>query len=103
MSSIEGSRGVCIAAISPIARGEVTDLRQFLAESTVRVATGSWRGSCRPVVPIARDIAIIAERIVERPALEPEIVGLGLAHRVKQLEAGDIGVAPRGDQQRPAH
>ena len=47
----------------------------------------------RPVVPVAGDVAVIAERIVERPAVEPEILRLGLAHGVQQLEAGDIGVA----------
>ena len=45
-----------------------------------------------------RDTAIIAERIVKRSAVEPEILRLGLAHRVQQLEAGDIGVALGGHQ-----
>ena len=65
---------------------------------TVRVATGIVPRFARPVAPIARDAAIVAERIVERPALKPEILGLGLAHRVEQLEAPDIGLAPRGDE-----
>ena len=57
-----------------------------------------WRGSLAQSFQIAGDAAVIAERIVERAAFEPEIVGLGLAHGVQQLEAGDIGVAPRGHQ-----
>ena len=52
----------------------------------------------RPVVPVAGDAAIIAERIVERPAVEAEVLRLGLAHGVQQLEAGDIGVALGGHQ-----
>ena len=49
----------------------------------------------RPIAPRARNAAIIAGRIVERSAFEAEVVGLGLAHGVQQLEARDIGVAPR--------
>ena len=52
----------------------------------------------RPVVPIAGDAAIIAERVVERSALESQIVGFGLAHRIREREAGDIGLAARGHQ-----
>ena len=52
----------------------------------------------RPVAPVARDPAIIAERVVKRSAFEAEIVGLGLAHRIQQLEARDILVAARGHQ-----
>ena len=52
----------------------------------------------RPVVPIVGNAAVIAERIVERPTVEAEVLRLGLAHRVQQLEAGDVGVALGGDQ-----
>ena len=48
----------------------------------------------RPVVPIARDAAVIAQRIVERTATKTEVVGFGLPHGVEQLEARDIGVTP---------
>ena len=54
---------------------------------------GDMAGCLVPVVPIARNVAIIAQRIIQRPAVEPEHVGLRLAHRVEQLEAGDIGIA----------
>ena len=48
---------------------------------------------------LPRIAVVIDQRIVERAAVEVQILGLGLAHRVEQLEAGDIGVAPRGDEQ----
>ena len=52
-----------------------------------------------PVAPIVGHSAVIAERIVERPAVEVEVGGVGNAHRVQQLEAGDVSVALRGHQQ----
>ena len=51
-----------------------------------------------PVVPIAGDAAIIAERVVERPAIEAEVGGIGDPHRVEQLEPSDVGVAFGGHQ-----
>ena len=45
-----------------------------------------------------RDPTVIAERIVKRAAVEAEIIGLGLAHGVQQLEAGDVSVALGGHQ-----
>ena len=41
---------------------------------------------------------VIAERIVQGAAIEAEVLGLGLAHGVQQLEAGDVCVALGGDQ-----
>ena len=66
---------------------------------TVRVATVPFGAlSSEPVVPVACDTPVVAERVVERAAVEVEVLGFGLAHRVEQLEAGDIGVAARGDE-----
>src|SRR6185437_7618554 len=38
-----------------------------------------------PVVPVICDVAVVAKRIVERPAVETEVLRLGLTHRVQQL------------------
>ena len=65
---------------------------------TVRVAIGGWRGSLAQSFQLFGDVPVIAERIIERPAVEPEILRLRLAHRVEQLEAGDICVALRGHE-----
>ena len=56
-------------------------------------------GVARPVVPIAGDPAVIAERIVKRPTVQPELLSLRLPHCVQELEAGDIGIAPSRHEQ----
>ena len=43
-------------------------------------------------------MTVIAERVVERSTVEPEVLRLSLAHGVEQLEAGNVGVAPRAHQ-----
>ena len=52
----------------------------------------------RPIVPIVGDAAIVAERVVERTAVEPEVGRFGHAHRVEQGEARDISVVLGADQ-----
>src|SRR6187397_185968 len=59
---------------------------------------GARRRPVVPVVPAARIAIMMDQRIVERSAVEVQILGFGLAHGVEQLEAGDIGVAARGNQ-----
>src|SRR5579872_3330231 len=51
-----------------------------------------------PIVPITRDPAIIAQRVVKRSTVKTQILRLGLAHRIEKLETRDIGVALCGDQ-----
>src|SRR5918993_4343024 len=101
MSSIDGSRpGDCIENCYRLLRrhchpyGERRRLFRGDGAGRDRIVTGV----VGPVVPASGDPAVVAEGVVERPALEPEIVGLGLAHRVQQLGAGDIGVAPGGHE-----
>ena len=71
----------------------------FASAGTVRVAIGRGRGPSSQSDQLCDIALVIDRRIVERAAVEVQILGLGHAHRVQQLEAGDIGVAPRGDEQ----